>query len=300
MNRIKIKIISLMMVLVVILTGCVDEEINMVINADGSSTYTVVQKIDKAKFGSQCTANGMKQSDINECYQLFEKSGYKLQNIDGTDYFVQSTNGKSKKGELSKQFKAYDEDAYASVNAIYFVLDMKNIPEVAELVAEAEDCGVKLGNDAVTLTINIEFPYTVVRTTGKIDPDNPKKVSFTANLGNKITVFASTKDSITQKSFAKPGKLKIKSLKAKRSSNGKSYANISFSTSDLATKYQVQYTKRSNNTGYKTVTTKKHYAKIKKLSRNTKYYFRVRAARKLYNGRTVYGKWTKKTVVTPK
>ena len=248
MKKVKLIIICVMLTVMCSLTGCVDQEIDMVINADGSSTFTVEQRIDKAAFSKKCKKIGMKSADIKDCYKSFEESGFKLKTIGTKEYYVQSKKGKSKKGELSKQFKEFDEEAFASVNAVYFTLDMKNIPEVAELIAEAEDCDVKLPHDAITMTINLEFPYSVVRTTGKIDADNPHRVSFTADIGKKITVFATTEDSISKKSFAKPGKVKIKTCKAKKKNKTaqKAYIMLKYSKADLATKYQIQYTTQQN------------------------------------------------------
>ena len=86
------------------------------------------------------------------------------------------------------------------------------------------------------------------------------------------------------KAPAKVKGVKVKNLKGRK-------LKVSWSW-DITDGYQIQYaTNKKYKKAKKTVTQKKQYV-IKKLRKKKTYYIRVRAYT-VYNGKTVYGRWSK-------
>lgn len=82
---------------------------------------------------------------------------------------------------------------------------------------------------------------------------------------------------------------------------GKKKVRVSWGSQSGVSGYQVQYGKKSNFKGAKSVkvSKSKSYKEIKKLTKNKKYYFRVRAYINI-NGKTYYGPWSPKKSVKVK
>lgn len=127
---------------------------------------------------------------------------------------------------------------------------------------------------------------------GKVSFLKAGKATIKAKLPNDTTA------SVLIKVYPKvPPKSKIVKLTPKKTS-----VKIKWTKSEGASGYQIQYAKKANFSGKKVVkiTKVKTISKtISKLSRNTKYYFRIRAYTKSPVG-TVYSKWSAKKSVKTK
>lgn len=82
---------------------------------------------------------------------------------------------------------------------------------------------------------------------------------------------------------------------------GKKKVRVSWGSQSGVSGYQIQYGKKSNFKGAKSVkvSKSKSYKEIRKLTKNKKYYFRVRAYINI-NGKTYYGPWSPKKSVKVK
>ena len=92
----------------------------------------------------------------------------------------------------------------------------------------------------------------------------------------------------TNNAVKKPGKPKFKHIKTR-----KKIVKVSWKKVKGAKGYQLQYSKKANMKHSKKKIVNSTHTVIKKLSKNKKYYVRVRAYKKV-NGKKVYGAWSKK------
>ncbi len=132
-----------------------------------------------------------------------------------------------------------------------------------------------------------EEPFTEPQTT--VAPTEKPTVAPTTA---KPTVKPTTKKTTVVK---KPKKVTIKSAKYKK----KRKVYLKFKKVSGARGYQVRYSDEKNFDGYWTKNTKKTKITIKKLYKNTTYYFKARAY-KIANGAKLYGSWSKKKKVRVK
>lgn len=123
-------------------------------------------------------------------------------------------------------------------------------------------------------------------TNGKVNFLKAGKATIKATLSNDTTA------SVAIKVYPKvPPKSKIVKLTPKKTS-----VKLKWNKSEGASGYEIQYAKKANFSGKKTVKITKATTlskTISKLSRKTKYYFRIRAFTKSSVG-TVYSKWSAK------
>lgn len=288
-------VMSLLLIACIVLSGCGKVDMAVRIYSDGTGEYIISRSLQIDKVNKKLKAAGIGKDERDGFWEELENQGFeKSQN---GEYYVSAVGGNIEKGTLKKQFKGYDEDSYASADTVYFELDVKNTPSMAELLAEIDELNVKLSDKDVTAHMSFEFDNPIVHTTGKIDPENPCRVTFDCNIGEKLTVFASTNESITVKSFKKPSKVKLNKFKV-HSKKGKKTRKVEIKVKKqkLATKYQAHYADNKSFKKYKKVSSKKTSFYIKNLKKDKKYYIRIRAVRKLYNNQTVYGRWIKREV----
>ena len=299
MNELKrktaIKIVALLVMISIVISGCGKTEIAVRIHSDGSADFKLTESINVSKIEKEFKKIGATKEDIDKLWEGYRNQGYVLSD-DGKNY-VRSKEYSIKKGELSYQFSGFDEDAYACGSVVYFKLNVKKIPEAAELINEAKETGIKFSDDDFKVVFSFEFDEPVVNTTGTVDKSNPCHVTFSTNLGKTITVFASTDKSIKLKSFEKPGKVKVSKFKKHLKKNKKTgNVEVKLKEQKYTTKYQVQYADNKKFDNCKKISTNTQHFYINKLKKNKTYYVRIRAVRKLFNKKVVYGPWVKKTI----
>lgn len=316
MKGLKVKVVALMLVVALAFTGCMNADIGIVINSDGSGSMEVVVSVDKQALidymNTMMATTGVKlsDSDIKELDTNMVSEGYKLVTIDGKEYYQMSEKQAIKKGNLQETFGGEDA-SYVTTDTVYLIVDMRSTGSELSS-ADLSAYGVSLddlSSDAVKFTVTVQMPNAIVSTNGTIDQSNPNKASFNIPYGKKTTIFATTKSGVTA-STVKTTIKKLNAIKApaiKKLTANKVAANAKKATVTLkfkkvkaAKRYQIEYSTKKSFKGATSVTTKKTTYTIKKLKKGKKYYVRVRAAKTNYAGIEVYSKWKKKAVTTKK
>lgn len=315
MKTIKTKIMALMLIAALTLTGCMNADIGIVINSDGSGSLEVVMTIDKQAYIDTLTkSTGMQlsASDIKELETAMIAEGCKIVTIDGKEYYQTSEKQTIKRGELQETFGG-DGVSYVTTDTVYIVMDMRmDEGSTTNEFAGAADYGVSLDDipaDSVKVTATVQMPKAIVNTNGTIDKANSNKASFNLPLGKKTTVFATTKNGVTASTVKTTVKKlntvnapKIKKLKANKVKANAKKATITLKIKKVkaAKNYQIEYSTKKSFKNAASKTTKKTTYTIKKLKKGKKYYVRVRACKTNYAGVDIYSKWTKKSVKTKK
>lgn len=335
MRNIKIKIISLMLIVIMMFTGCLKEEYSFKINSDGSSETYICRSIDLEEIVSArikvCKVLGMSDQEIGakeklqETYsESYRQQGYKETTIDGKTYYQKTAQYSNDKKNLTRDITG--NDGYVTTDTFYYIVNWKDsvvnsIESQAETIAKQN--GVKEVPDAMqllkqagvdldaldTCVATVEFPKPVVSTNGTIDSKNKNKVTFTIKATENKTLFATTDSKVTfasaqakykaDNTIKKP---KIKQLKANKFKRKAKKATITLKFGKVAGAkiYQVQYATKSSFKGAKTKNIKKTTYKITGLKKNKKYYVRVRAWKSNMARGNVYSSWVKKSVKTKK
>lgn len=301
MKSFKVKVMALLVVVVMALTGCGMMDNNVTINKDGSGKITSQVIVEKDYVEGVLESQGIKgQTDQfwAQYKKEVESSGIKAyeKEIDGKDCYVMESMQKLRKGHLTEDF-GISEDSYISKDTFYFTFDIN------EIINKLDDTGaVKYGDySKVKFRVNVELPANIVNSNGTIDKTNSKKVSFEGDFSETMVAFATSNKSMTLKKVKgivakanKAVKTKIRKITPKKTSVKINYKKVKGHT------YQIQYSKNKNFRHATTVNTKKSTYTIKKLKKGTKYYVRVRTAKKNMLGNTVYSKWVKKSAKTKK
>ena len=335
MKNIRIKLIGLMLIVVMVFSGCQKNDISLKINSDGSGTYTVLISIDEEEMIDArikiCKVLGLSDEQIGTKEQLqksyseqFLSSGYKEVIIDGEKYYQQTSQNNCAKENISRD--VVGNAGYITTDTFYYELNMKaivldsvqkTIDDIAKQYGQTDvpDAMVLLNQAGVdvdslmTSVMTVEFPKKIVSTNGAVDSVNNNKVSFAITSSENKTLFATTNSKVTLASAQAKYKAdntikkpKIKKLTANKVSKKakKATVTLKFGKATGAEKYQVQYSTKSSFKGAKTKNIKKTTYKITKLKKNKKYYVRVRAVKQNMSRYDVYSKWTKKSVKTKK
>ncbi|MCH5266535.1 MAG: hypothetical protein J1F02_11585 [Lachnospiraceae bacterium] len=307
--RIRTKVMAVVLIAVLALTGCVEGNVDIVINSDGSGVMSTTVSYEKEALieymEEMYTSMNMKltEKDLKELDSELQKEGYKIVTIDGKEYYQMNQTENIKKGELQKTFGTED-GSYVTTDIVYLVLDL----DIKKEMKEMKELGLgDIPTDSVKYTVTVQLPNPIVRTNGTIDEANPNKASFTLPLDKKSTIFATTNDSVTVDSVkAMVKKLntvkapKITKLKPNRAKGRakKATATLKFKKVKGAYKYEIQYSTKKSFKGAMDKLTKKNVYTLKGLKTKKKYYVRVRALMKNYADVTVYSDWVKKTVKT--
>lgn len=317
MKSFKAKVVALMLVLALALTGCAQIDVGVTINQDGSGKEVGTVTIDKQEMVKQMKLVGIasgtpiKDSDIKDMEKELISGGYKLVTIDGKEYYTMQETQNIKKGELQKEFGSDGGASYVTTDTFYVTLDMSDADDRGAMLSSSElkAYGITDVSDIMKFNISVEMPQNIVNTNGKIDPSNPKKVTFDVSLTGKNVLFATTKSGVTKESVKAtinklnavkaPKKLKLKANAVKANAK-KATITVKYKKVSGAKKYQIQYSAKKNFKGAKSKYTSKLTYTINKLKKGKKYYVRVRAGKVNYAGQMVYGKWTKKSVKTKK
>lgn len=332
MKKFKTKIIALMLVVIMALTGCATEEESIKIKSDGSGiSYTNViideeayidatLKIYKSMGLSDAELSATEPMLKSELAKNFKEMGAKEVTINGKKCYQIEQTQSIKKGNLTKDIIGEDE-GYVTTDTFYMKANIGKM--MAEALGETGETGMSTSDitammqaadidmdSAIKITITVEFPKAVVSTTsGTIDASNKNKVIFNLKATDNKTLFATTNTKVTLASakakyksdntIKKPAIKKLKANKVSKKAK-KATASLKFGKVSGAKKYQVQYSTKSSFKGAKTKTIKKTTYKLTKLKKGTKYYVRVRAVKTNMAGKTVTSKWAKKTVKTKK
>lgn len=335
MRSMKIKIISLMLIVIMMFTGCMKEEYSFKINSNGSSETNICRSIDLEEIVSArikvCKVLGMSDQEIGtkekleETYsEYYKKQGYKEVTVDGKRYYQKTAQYSSDKKNLSRDITG--NDGYATTDTFYYILNWKEsvagaIENEAKAIAkengmeEAPDATLLLKQAGVdldtldTCVVTVEFPMPVVSTNGTIDSKNKNKVMFTIKATENKTLFATTDSKVTfanaqakykaDNTIKKPKIKQLKANKVKRKAK-KATITLKFSKVAGAKMYQVQYATKSSFKSAKTKNIKKTTYKISNLKKNKKYYVRVRAWKSNMARGNVFSGWVKKSVKTKK
>lgn len=335
MENVKLKMISLMLIVIMVFAGCQKQEISLKINSDGSGKLYSCVSIDEKEMIDDMVkiykVLGMSDEQIGTVKNMQEYSsnyftglGYKEVTVDGKKYYQKTVESSSTKKNLSRD--AVGNDGYVTADTFYYEVNLKemmidSIQDQAEKIAEQRgmtdtpdammllnQAGVDFGS-LMTVEMTVEFPKLIVSTNGTVDSKNKNKVTFVVKASESKTFFATTNSKVTLASAQAKYKAdntikkpKIKKLKANKVSKKAKKATITLKFSKVAgaKKYQVQYSTKSSFKGAKTKTIKKTTYKITKLKKNKKYYVRVRAVKQNIAGSDIYSSWAKKSVKTKK
>lgn len=305
MNNMKMKVISLMLVIVMVLTGCATAENTLTIKSDGSANTKTVVTIEKDAVVTALMTKGYtkEEAEVYANTQAISMGAKKIQ-IDGKDAYQYSDTENYTKKESSYALSDYS-NGYITGDTYYDVQDMTIDPDDIEIYKEFGATDAALKN--VKVTFSVVFANKIVNTNGKIDSQNPNKVTFTLAIGKKNTLFATTKQGQT---IAKVQKIvknartikapKIKKLKANKVKGKNATVTVKINKVKGAKRYVVEYSTNSKLRNYKTVSTKKTTVTLKKLKKNKKYYVRVYATKDDDRGDFVYSKYSKKKSVKTK
>lgn len=310
--KIKMKILALMMIVVMALTGCVGMETKVIIRQDGSAKGIITVSIDKAAVNAELKKQGASDAEIQQFWtgykqELNADAGVTFQEVtrDGKEYIETYEITNFSKGSLGKKL-GFNKNSYVTADTLYGTIDLSGTDD-EEVFQELSAMGGDIS--AVTLTFVVEMPKDIASTNGTISETNKKQVTFQMKVNGKTTMYATTVPGQTisdvKAKVAKANKVKkakIKKLKAKKAAKNSKKRTVVLKIGKVsqAVKYEVQYGTKKNFKGAKTKKIKKTSYTIKNLKKNTKYYVRVRAIKKNLAGYDVSSAWTKKSVKTKK
>lgn len=310
--KIKMKILALMMIIVMALTGCVGMETKVIIRQDGSAKGIITVSIDKAAVNAELKKQGASDAEIQQFWtgykqELNADAGVTFQEVtrDGKEYLEVYQEQNFSKGSLGKKF-GLNKNSYVTADTLYGTIDLSGTDEV-DVFQELSAMGGDIS--AVTVTFVVEMPKDIVSTNGTISETNKKQATFRMKVNGKTTMYATTVPGQTisdvKAKVAKANKVKkakIKKLKSKKGAKNAKKRTVVLKIGKVsqAVKYEVQYGTKKNFRGAKTRKIKKTSYTIKNLKKATKYYVRVRAIKKNLAGYDVSSAWTKKSVKTKK
>lgn len=310
--KIKMKILALMMIIVMALTGCVGMETKVIIRQDGSAKGIITVSIDKAAVNAELKKQGASDAEIQQFWtgykqELNADAGVTFQEVtrDGKEYIETYEITNFSKGSLGKKL-GFNKNSYVTADTLYGTIDLSGTDD-EEVFQELSAMGGDIS--AVTLTFVVEMPKDIASTNGTISEINKKQVTFQMKVNGKTTMYATTVPGQTindvKAKVAKANKVKkakIKKLKAKKGTKNAKKRTVVLKIGKVsqAVKYEVQYGTKKNFRGAKTRKIKKTSYTIKNLKKATKYYVRVRAIKKNLAGYDVSSAWTKKSIKTKK
>ena len=310
MKTMKTKIVAIMLVLALALTGCVTQKSTVVINSDGSAKMTTNIKVDKQaaiqayiqmmKSQGQTVSEAEVTALITLMLPKLKDEGIDVKTVteNGKDYYVIDYSQNIKQGDLQKEFGVEGFDTYVTTDTFYMNGDIMKLldAEDVDIFAAYKEMGVELKEEDIQTSITVQFPNAIVSTNGAKDASNPNAVTFSIPLTGKINMFATTKAGVTEASV----KATIKKLNTVKATKIKSLKANKVKKVKGIKKYEVEYSLKKNFKKSKVKTAKKTTYTIKNLKKGKKYYVRVRATKTNYAGNAIYSKWVKKSVKTKK
>lgn len=300
------KILSLVLVLAMALglCGCV------IINESDVISDKTVSQVITYDIKKQVVDDFMNDPNVDTEQRMYLKeivNAMSIIKVDGEDYYRYRTSS-------NETFKEYMTDrsvgelvSYVTKDTFYEQADRDEVFEGSPLSMVGYNQPA-IDYSKVKYTMTLTFANDVVNTNGKVDENNPKKVSFNLDFAkNKITtVFATTNKNTTMASVQQyikktrtMGKTKIKKIKANKVKKKAKTASVTIKLKKAknATRYLIEYSTKKKITRYddytETKTVKKATAKIKGLKKNKKYYFRAYPMKKDFTGSYYEGTPTK-------
>lgn len=297
------KIMALLLVVVMVFTGCVTEETTYRIDATGKKV-TINSKIefDKTKFltvikKSDPTLKTDVEADkafremMKEMYGTADGYACSVSTTkkDDVEYYVVSI-------RISQTIEQYNaENASTGTEFIstdtFYAFNNSAVTMDSETMAMYSEMGITKDDiKSVKITTTVEFPNKIVsHKNGIISETNPNSITFKYDLNSSVVLFATTNSKVTVASVKKEIKEKyeiqyfkrvkkpsIKSIKVTSVKNKKGTAKIKIKKVKNAA-YEIQYSTNKKFKKSKIKKTKKATVNIKKLKAGKRYYFRVRA-----------------------
>ena len=236
------------------LSGCMQGEMTSKIEKDGTVKVSETARIEKAPYDNYMKSAGSSQGEIKKSIK-----DMKVETIDGIEFYTTSKNVTYKNMESFKKGLISDNAAnkvyVASTDTIYYSVDASS--DSSSIGGSSTDTDSKTMESILSiygaktqyeLTYTYEFPEKVTYTNGKIDPENPNKVTFTFNMNNDSKyVFATTSN--------------------KKAYYDEKYKGKSTSTKTTSAKKKVALSKKS----IKAKVGKNYAIKLKNSSKNAKW-----------------------------
>ena len=211
MKTIKTKVVAIMLVLALALTGCVTQKSTVVINSDGSAKMTTNIKVDKQaaiqayiqmmKSQGQTVSEAEVTALITLMLPKLKDEGIDVKTVteNGKDYYVIDYLQNIKKGDLQKEFGVEGFDTYVTTDTFYMNGDIMKLldAEDVDIFAAYKEMGVELKEEDIQTSITVQFPNAIVSTNGAKDASNPNAAVFSVPLTGKINMFATTKAGVT-------------------------------------------------------------------------------------------------------
>lgn len=311
MKKLKKLIIAVMVLAAMFaLTACMEVNENIKINSDGSATIVSVVNIDKEKYIQyfddmvfQQSGKHTTQAEKDEAEKEMLADGeYKLVTIDGKEYYQTKQSKKYTNKALNKDMNENSNSVSYVKNNVFYYNEKYTDDEIDAMMTDSDVSEAEM-KDIIKVTYKVEFPKEIKAISGgKISSTNKKVAIFEVPYGKQVTMFASTSGSMSVKSVRnkikelnKVSKTKITGKKAKKKT-----IELKLKKVKGATSYQVVYSTRKNfkNAKSKNVTSTK--AALKNLKPGTKYYVKVRTAKKNYADQIKYSSWTSTVCIKTK
>ncbi len=271
----------------VALTGCMQENVGVTINADGSATIHGVIKIQKEYYDSQYASEEndpiqeIKEESPNATIKEYEETikGEEYKCFDISEPY--SSIAKAKKD-------VFDGTLFVSgsISKTKFVAKYGKYTDETMTVSQSDMQAMK---DIIKVTFSVTFPQKIVYTNGKLSKD---KKTATWNLIKLV-------DSATLSAYTNKNEIKssaVSGLKVK--SNGQK-ATVQWKKAYKVSGYQIKLgTNKKLSKDKKIVNIKKNTTKatVKGLKSNKQYYAKIRSYIKV-GSKKYYSNWSKvKTV----
>ena len=158
MKTMKTKIVAIMLVLALALTGCVTQKSTVVINSDGSAKMTTNIKVDKQaaiqayiqmmKSQGQTVSEAEVTALITLMLPKLKDEGIDVKTVteNGKDYYVIDYSQNIKQGDLQKEFGVEGFDTYVTTDTFYMNGDIMKLldAEDVDIFAAYKEMGVEL------------------------------------------------------------------------------------------------------------------------------------------------------------
>lgn len=312
MKNMKMKLITLMIIVVMVFSGCASVKMDVVINSNGSGVLYMTMRLDKAAVNTELKKEGITDAMMSTYWQTLEQTykedGFSVRSVtvDGKEYMqIQRLEKVNKAAELG-----FSDNSYITTDTYYTEVDTKDMMGDAGNMGEASAIAGSADLSKITFEVSVVMPNDISKTNGTISETDKKAAKFNVPLGKKSVLFATTNSNVALESvqkkvkaantIAKPKLKKVKANKVKKNAKSASIT-VKWSKVKGAKRYEVNVAaskKFIKSVSFKS--TKKNTITIKKLKKNKKYYVQVVAVKKNLAGTDVFSKPAKKTVKTKK
>ncbi len=187
------------------LTGCVDTYVSQKVTKDGIVNETMNICINKQAYFNYMreVLGSVSDSDISAMESELLKDGYQLQNINGTDYYVNTNASEQITQTIAKSTKSSQKESVhgeiqlwetgAVLNFNFFAKELGTEIDEGEY-SKKELAAMTKMMDSCFIIYSVEFDYDIAETDplAVIDSANPKKASWKVSFSNleKTTIYA--------------------------------------------------------------------------------------------------------------